>query len=206
MQGDRSAGTGRPLRDVYSVSLGVALVLAVEQVIDLEREGLPIRGSAVLPFLAFTVTGFSVYHWATRFIDLFFSGSTSRPRAVAAVVALLAVGSTELLLLIALSILIAQPDVFLAALTIFLVFEVLAGLVLTRAGAYADVGGFGRAYLVVNVIALGLAVVGVAVSGVLDREVVTGLLAFAVGAIRAGGFYKAGFEVLFPTATTSPRS
>jgi hypothetical protein len=186
---------GRPLRDVYSVALGVALVLAVEQVIDLERAGLPLRGEALVTFLAFIATGFSLYHWAARFIDLFFARADPRP--VSATVTALAVGSAELLLLIALSILIARPSVFLGGLAAVFAFEVAAGLALRATNGYEGIEGFGRAYLVVNAAAAGAALVSIPVARVADAELATGLLALAVSWGRAIAFYRVGFRFLF---------
>ena len=190
---DESAG--RPLRDVYSVSLGVALVLAVEQVVDLERAGVPLRDGALLPFLGFVATAFSLYHWAIRFIDLPYRAG--RPRPPSAVITALLVGSTELLLLIGLSTLVSKPVTFLGWLAALLGFEVVAGIVLGATGAYGDAAQFGRRYLLVNALAFAAATAGAIAATAASGTLVAGVLAAGIGWARAVAFYWAGFRLLF---------
>lgn len=188
--------TGRPLRDVYSVSLGVALVLAVEQVVDQHRAGIPVEGDAFLPFLAFVVTAFSLYHWAIRFVDLP-SGDGHR-RSPAAVVVALIVGATELLLVIALSTLVSRPEAFLNCLAALLAFEVLAGVALHASDAYGRASQFALRYLAVNGIAFALALCGAVAVAIADPQpVVAGVVAAVVAWARAAAFYRAGFDLLF---------
>ena len=188
--------TGRPLRDVYSVSLGVALVLAVEQIVDLERSGVSIRLVAALPFLAFIATAFSLYHWAVRFVDLSYSGEERRRPG--AIVTSLFVGSTELIILIALSILISRPAVFLAGLVVVFAFEVVAGLALRATDAYVAAGDFARKYLLINGLALVCAALGMLVVSLGDADpVVAGAVALLASWGRAVAFYRVGFRLLF---------
>lgn len=187
---------GRPLQDVYSVTLGVALALGVEQVIDLDREPIPVRPDLLLPFLAFLLTAFSLYHWAVRFVDV--SYGERRSPGMPAIVTSLVVGSSEIVLLIALSILIARPGTFLAALLILLVFEVVAGLAFLKVGAYGSATEFAKRYLLINLTVLVCGLVGVAVIRAQGSgAAVSGFIALALSSARAIAFYKTGFRLLF---------
>ena len=121
----------RPLKDVYAVALGIALVLAVEQIVDIEREGAPFTFGLLPAFFAFVATAFALYHWAVRVVDISYV-EDQRARSRRAIVTDLLVGSTEVLLVIALSILISRPTAFHVAITGLFAFEVLAGSALTR--------------------------------------------------------------------------
>ncbi|HEY7875331.1 MAG TPA: hypothetical protein VIG64_09435 [Actinomycetota bacterium] len=201
--GRRAAGSeetsGRPLRDVYSVSLGVALVIAVEQLIDLERPGIPMRGDSILPFLAFVMTAFSLYHWAIRFIDLPAELDERRPRK--GTVATLLVGATELLLVIGLSTLVSKPATFLGWLATLLGFELVAGVVLRAARAYGGAESFARRYLVINGAAFACALAGaLVVSSGSGSPVGAGVVVAGVATARATAFYSAAFDLLFGDA------
>ena len=139
----------RPLKDVYSVALGVALVLAVEQIVDTEKEGAPFAFGLFPSFLGFVFTSFALYHWAVRVVDIsYIEHARSRPRL--AIVTDLLVGSTELLLLIALSILISRPSAFLVALTGLLGFELLPAAAFTRSSRYPEFERLTTRYWQVN--------------------------------------------------------
>lgn len=180
---------------MYSVTLGVALALAVEQVIDPERSGVPVRSEAVLPFLAFLVTAFSLYHWAARFVDVSHTGTAAGGSA--AIVTTLVVGSTELVLLIASAILISRPTIFLVVVVGVFAFEALAGAALLKARAYGEAEAFARRYLVINGVAAIAGTVAVLVEATSSRPGLVGAIAAVLAWGRAIAFYKVGFALLF---------
>ena len=187
---------GRPLRDIYTVALGIALVLAVEQVVDLEGRGWPQVWPSVLPFLAFVAVSFTLYHWASRFVDLSYAPGEQRP--VASDVATMLIGTTELLLVIALSLLIGRPEVFLGGLAVLFAFEVLAGLAFTKSGAYATFADFGRAYLAMNALTALASATALALVLLLDLPATAGgVFAVAITWGRATAFYKQGYTLIF---------
>ena len=188
----------RPLKDVYSVALGVALVLAVEQIVDTEKEGAPFAFGLFPSFLGFVFTAFALYHWAVRVVDIsYIEHARSRPRL--AIVTDLLVGSTELLLLIALSILISRPSAFLVALTGLLGFEVLAGAAFTRSRGYAGFERFATRYWQVNLAGFAAGVVGIVLLETVwpsDGDI-AGWITLALGLARTSAVYGVGFDFLF---------
>ena len=189
----------QPLQEVYAVALGVALAIAVEQVIDLDRSGVPVRPLAVLPFIAFVVTGFALYHWAVRFLDLV-TAEDDRRQSTGAIVTSMIVGATEILLLIALSTLISRPFVFLVSFAGLLAFELLAGSSLLASGAYGRLKEFGKKYLIIHAVCLVLAIIGAAISKLgltSGTGVMMGIVVVAVGLFRTVAFYRSAFPLLF---------
>ena len=186
---------GRPLRDVYSVTLGVALALAVERTIEVDTGGLSVDMGAGLALLAFVVTAFSLYHWAVRFVDVAYADTS--PHGAAIVTSLL-VGSVELVALLALSLFVSDSELFLVGLAGLLAFEAAAGVALWRSGAYGTLTTFGRKYLLINTAAV-MAATGAAV--LLEVADAPGALwggaALLVACGRAVAFYKVGFRTLF---------
>jgi hypothetical protein len=190
---------------VYAVVLGVALVLAVEQVIDLRDGGSPFRGRLILPFLAFVSLAFSIYHWGVTYLDRRYVERTGGLSRSGVFVDLL-IGTSELLAVIGLSILISRPVVFAVGVSALLGFEVLAGLVLRTARNYERLGPFPNTYLWLNLISVALLVAVLLILG-LTLEVVgdlaAGLAVLVVAVGRTAAFYASGFDVLF--ADDNPR-
>ncbi len=190
----------RHLQEVYAVVLGIALVLAVEQVIHVGGEGSPFRGQLVLPFLAFVSLAFSIYHCGVTYLDRRYADRTAGTRSRSGVFVDLLVGTSELLALIGLSILISQPPTFAVGVVIVLGFEVIAGLVLGAARNYETVGAFSRTYLWLNlasVALLGLALLTLRVISPATFEVAAGPVAFVAAVARTAVFYSLGFSMLF---------
>ena len=194
----------RHLQEVYAVVLGVALVLAVEQIIRVESDGSPFRGRLVLPFLAFVSLAFSIYHWGVTYLDRRYpdqgGGSLSRP----GVFVDLLIGTSELLALIALSILISRPPVFAVGVLVVLAFEVGAGLALAAIGNYRGLGAFPRAYLWVNLgtaVVLGVALLILQAVSEDPTDFVAGLIVFGTSVARTATFYAVGFATLFEERT-----
>ncbi len=180
--------------------LGIALVLAVEQLIDIGAAGSPFRGRLFLPFLAFVSLAFSLYHWGVTYLDRRYADESASARSRLGVFVDLLVGTSELLALIGLSILISRPLTFAVGVVILLAFEVIAGLVLGAARNYQGLGRFPRTYLWLNLVAaalLGLALLILEVASQGIGEVAAGLVVFIAAVARTAVFYSLGFGVLF---------
>ena len=190
----------RHLQEVYAVVLGVVLVLSVEQVIHVGEEGSPFRGQLVLPFLAFVSLAFSVYHWGVTYLDRRYTDRMATTRSRGGVFVDLLVGTSELLALIGLSILISRPSAFAIGVVIVLAFEVVAGLVLGLVRNYQGLGAFPRTYLWLNLVTmglLGLALLTLRVISPATLEVAAGPVVFIAAVARTAVFYSLGFSVLF---------
>jgi hypothetical protein len=194
-----------PLKDVYSVALGVALVLAVEQIVDIHREGAPFAFDLFPVFFAFALTAFPLYHWAVRVVDrAYLESSSERPRK--AILTDLLLGSTEILLLIALSILITRPGVFLVGLTALLGFEVAAGAAFTYSRGYEGFESDARRYTLLNALAFATALVtvaGIEILSLNESATTSAWIGFAIASARTAAVYRVEFDFLF---SPSPRS
>jgi hypothetical protein len=190
----------RHLQEVYAVVLGVALVLAVEQVIDTGGDGSPFRGQLVLPFLAFVSLAFSVYHWGVTYLDRRYADGRATTGSRWGVFVDLLVGTFELLTLIGLSILISRPLTFAVGVVIVLTFEVVAGVVLGAVRNYQSLGAFPRTYLWLNLATVALLVLALLILEVTSEgagELAAGLVVFIAAVARTAVFYGLGFGVLF---------
>lgn len=193
----------RAFQDLYAASLGVALVLAVEHVIDVQATGAPLHYGAIPMFLAFVLVAFPAFHWAARFLDFHYVERTGRVADRFAVARDMVIGVTEILLLIGLSALIARPYAFLIGLCVFFGFETLASLVFRNVETESPIARFAVPYLLLNVIPF----VAYAVCAIVIRAVVAdpsnsllliGLLAMTVALGRLLALYSTGYEVFFP--------
>lgn len=190
------------VQEVYAVVLGVALVLAVEQVIDLHQSGSPFQLRLIAPFLAFVSLAFSIYHWGVTYLDRRYAGDADEPRPSTIFVDLV-IGTTELLLLIGLAILISRPRVFAVGVVTLLAFEVVAGLALRGMGNYQRLGPFPDQYLKLNLATLALLggtllILALTLEDI--GEILVGVLVLVVSLTRTAIFYAKGSATLFGTA------
>ena len=188
----------RHVQEVYAVVLGVALVLAVEQVVHVDVT--PIRYRLVLPFLAFVSLSFSIYHWGVTYLDRRYVNRRGPRLSPFGVGVDLLIGMAELLLLIGVSILISRPLMFAVGALALLAFEVIAGLALLAAGNYRALGRFPFTYFWINlastvVLAFALLVLHVVLQD--TGDVPAGMAVFAVAVARTAAFYATGYNVLF---------
>ena len=184
----------------------MALVLAVEQVINGRDEESLFEGRVILPFLAFVALSFSIYHWGVTYLDRRYAAGRGASVSRTGVFVDLVVGTTELLALVGLSILLSRPPTFAIGVAIVLVFEVIAGLVLRAAGNYEALGRFPRTYLWLNLAtaaSLGLALLASELLSPATRALVSGPLVCVASVARAALFYGLGFEILFGEPATA---
>ena len=104
-------GPVKYLQDLYVVVLGVAVVLAAEEIVAADDPGVPIEWSVVPLFLAFGLVAFPTYHGIGVYLDLTYGekGADVRPLRV---VSDFVVGFLQFFLLIALALLISRPLYF----------------------------------------------------------------------------------------------
>ena len=99
-------------QELYAIVVGLGLAVAVEQIIDLERTGLPVATQHVPLFLAYLNIAFTLAHASVRYLQLAYVrtelGSLTRGRVVAD----LFLGVGHFLWLVALSFLITRPNAF----------------------------------------------------------------------------------------------
>ena len=73
--------------ELYAIVVGLGLALAVEQVIDLNRSGLPVATEHIPVFLGYLNIAFALAHASVRYLQLAYVesalGSMSRGRVVA---------------------------------------------------------------------------------------------------------------------------
>jgi hypothetical protein len=110
----------RFFKELYPVVVGVALALAAEQIVDLDRAGVPIRWEHVPLFIAWIAVAMPFAHLAVRFLDFTYGRRESgRPVSKAYTLANVVFGAVHFLALIALALFVTRPFVFGYGLVIF---------------------------------------------------------------------------------------
>ena len=98
--------------ELYAIVVGLGLALSVEQVIDLDRAGLPVSTEHVPLFLAYLNIAFALAHASVRYLQLAYVekdlGELGRGRVIGDLV----LGVGHFLWLMALSFLITRPSAF----------------------------------------------------------------------------------------------
>lgn len=105
--------------ELYAIVVGLGLALAVEQVIDLDRTGLPFATEHVPLFLAYLNIAFALAHASVRYLQLAYVDAALGPLGRGRVIGDLVLGVGHFLWLMALSFLIGRPIAF-ASVTIVL--------------------------------------------------------------------------------------
>ena len=124
-------GPVKYLQDLYVVVLGVAVVLAAEQIIAPEKGGVPVEWSVLPLFVAFGLIAFPTYHGIGAYLDLTYGASGTQVRPLR-VVADFVAGFLQFFLLIALALLISRPVYFAATMMLLLCSDVVRTLALLR--------------------------------------------------------------------------
>jgi hypothetical protein len=197
--------SGNPLRhlqELYAVVVGVALVLAAEDLVDPARDGIPLRGDVLLLFVAFVAVAFPTYHARGRYLDLVYERRGSGiPRG--RVFADLVLGTVEFLLLIMLALLVSRPLYF-GYTALFLVTAALVRALLVR-----GLVGEGQDYLTrfermmlpsgaAAVVAMAaIMFVGQALLDGPGRDDFLRVALLALSLLRAVAYYRAGFDFFF---------
>src|SRR3712207_3630169 len=112
MSGLRGAPTGF-FEELYAIVVGLGLAVAVEHVVDLDRDGIPVALGEIPLFLAYLNIAFALAHASVRYLQLAYSESAVGALGRVRVIADLVLGVGHFLWLIGLSFLIGRPVVFL---------------------------------------------------------------------------------------------
>jgi hypothetical protein len=113
MRRSESGGMGVEFfEELYAIVVGLGLALSVEQVIDLDRAGLPVSAEHLPLFLAYLNIAFALAHASVRYLQLAYVenglGRLGRGRVIGDLV----LGVGHFLWLMALSFLITRPSAF----------------------------------------------------------------------------------------------
>jgi hypothetical protein len=99
-------------QELYAVVVGLGLALAVEQVIDLSRSGVPVELEHVPVFVGYLNLAFALAHASVRYLDLAYVDQRLGALGKARVIGDLGLGVGHFLWLIVLSFLITRPVAF----------------------------------------------------------------------------------------------
>jgi hypothetical protein len=195
---------GRHLQDFYAVVIGVALVLAVEEIIDSSDASSPIDWTSLPLFLSFALLAFSYYHGSVRYLDVMYSDEgpeLSRLRIYSD----LFIGAIDTMLVIALSILISRPIYFLTVLTIMFVLEVLRVATLKRFLPSEQIFPLETDFMVIHLalipIFAGIFFVARSVGSAEAERLVVGIPLLVLIVVRSIFSYRRSFELYFPQQT-----
>jgi hypothetical protein len=115
---------GNPIRffqELYAVVVGVGFALAAEQIVDLDKAGVPIRWQHVPLFIAWIAVAVPFAHVFVRYLDVAYTMRVAgQPVGRALAVGNIVFGAGHYLWIIALALFVTRPFVFGYGLVIFL--------------------------------------------------------------------------------------
>lgn len=201
MQDDRAdASSVSFFEQLYAVVVGLGLALAVQQVIDLHRTGIPVRFEHLPLFLAFLNFAFALAHASVRYLQLAYVqgevGSLRRGRVMGDLI----LGVGHFLLLIALSLLITRPAAFAVAVIVLLVGRPARDLLFTLAGHHPM--DFDRSVAVIHGVAIAVVAASLIAAAATAGDAETWVLRIGVAAaslVFGLGLYSFAFRFFFPS-------
>jgi hypothetical protein len=184
--------------ELYAIVVGLGLALAVEQIIQPGRSGLPVRTEHAAVFLAYLILAFALAHSSVRYLQLGYDDGglvLNRTRVVADLV----LGVGQFLFLISLAFLITRPTAFAIGAILLLVGRPFRDLIL---------GGLGyerleldRKVATLHTVTVGILAIALAASQVVSpgSETLIMKIAVLIGSLVFGlGLYVWAFEFFFP--------
>lgn len=147
--------------------LGVAVVLAAEEIIAPEKDGPPVEWSVLPLFLAFGLVAFPTYHGIGAYLNLTYGESSAQVRPLR-VVSDFVVGFLQFFLLIALALLISRPVYFAATMMLLVLSDALRTFALQRFARREEISDLERNSAIINGsagVAIGLVLALVWLSG-----------------------------------------
>jgi hypothetical protein len=190
--------------ELYAIVVGLGLALAVEQVIDLSRSGLPVATEHIPVFLGYLNIAFALAHASVRYLQLAYVesalGSMSRGRVVADLV----LGVGHFLWLMALSFLIGRPIAFVSVAILLLIGRPVRDALLAL--GHRPRLEFDRKVAAIHVVTIAALVVTLAVSAVAPAATEVWVARFGVLAaslVFGLGMYVFAFSFFFPTVGPS---
>ena len=184
--------------ELYAVVVGLGLALAIEQVIDLDRSGLPVRAEHVVMFLAYLNLAFAHAHASVRYLQLTYSKPGFVPDKTR-VVADLVLGVGHFLWLITLSFLITRPVAFAVIAIVMLIGRPVRDLVLRLGGReWLD---FDRKVATVHLVTIGLLAIGLGAALVTpssSEDLVMRSATIVASLVFGLGVYLRAYDHFFP--------
>lgn len=194
--------------ELYAIVVGLGLALAIEQVIDLGRDGLPVRAEHIAVFLAYLNIAFALAHASVRYLQITYS-EMEVPVAKARVVADLILGVGHFLWLLTLSFLITRPIAFAGGVIVLLIGRPVRDLFLwLRKRQWLD---FDRKVATVHMVTIVVLLAGLGVALLAPESAEATVMRGVSLAASLGfglGLYLWAFEFFFPSprpAESSPK-
>ena len=205
MSPTRSEGTTvRFFEELYAIIVGLGLALAIEQLIDLNRDGIPLTTEHVPLFLAYLNLAFPLAHSSVRYLDLAFIDKAAGQLGKARVLGDLALGMGHFLFLITLSFLVTRPSAFAVAAILLLVGRPGRDAIVMMVGGKTL--AFDRKVASIHLATIGLLVITLLVALVADGDGELWILRVGVLAasfVFALGLYLGAFDFFFSTKEES---
>ena len=195
-------------QELYAVVVGLGLALAVEQIIDLGRTGVPVDLEHVPVFLAYLNIAFALAHGSVRYLELAYLERRLGPLGKGRVVGDLALGVGHFLWLIVLSFLITRPVAFACTAILLLVGRPARdGVLVLGRRERLD---FDRKIATVHLVTIAVLGAGLLVSRLAGQDAeawVMRTVTLAASLVFGLGLYVMAFADFFPfTEEISPRS
>ena len=197
-----SEGTAlRFFEELYAIVVGLGLALAVEQIIDLDRDGVPVTLQHLPVFLAYLNFAFPLAHSSARYLDLAYVDRALGPLGKPRVLGDLALGMGHFLFLISLSFFITRPVAFAVVALLLLVGRPTRDALISI--GRGRILAFDRKVARMHLIAMGL--LALALIAALPLEDNAEACAARIGVLLASlvfsiGLYLFAFEYFFSTA------
>jgi hypothetical protein len=188
--------------DLYAVVLGLGLVLGVEQVVDLSRDGIPVSPRDLALFFAYLNFAFALAHASVRYLQLAYGEEGLGPLRKGRVVADLILGIGHFLLLIALPLFISRPSTFLWTTVLLLLGRPVRDWIL-RWGRHPT-HDFDRKVAAVHLVCLAFLILTILIGqsiGAGSRDLVLRAGAVIASVLFGMGSYLFAFEFFFPSGS-----
>jgi hypothetical protein len=178
--------------ELYAIVVGLGLALAVEQVIDLNRSGVPVVTEHVPLFLAYLNIAFALAHASVRYLQLAYDEAAIGDLGRGRIIGDLVLGVGHFLLLMALSFLITRPSAFFwAALALLMGRPLRDGLLALAGKTRLD---FDRKVALIHLVTMG-ALGAILLLGTLASHE-TGIWVLRIGGLLASLLFGLGLYIL----------
>ncbi len=185
--------------ELYAIVVGLGLALALEQTVDLEREGFPVAAEHIPLFLAYLNLAFALAHASVRYLQLAYVERSLGRLGRGRVIADLVLGVGHFLWLMALSFLITRPVAFAIAAIVLLAGRPLRDTVLALTKmAYLPFDRTVAGVHVVTIVVLFLTISIAAMTGAGSGGWTVRIGALVASLVFGLGMYLFAFPYFFP--------
>ena len=202
MSNAREASPVTFFQELYAIVVGLGLALAVEQIVDLDRSGLPVAAEQIPVFLAYLNIAFALAHASVRYLQLAYVDGVIGALGRGRVIADLTLGVGHFLWLMSLSFLIARPSAFAYVAIVLLMGRPLRDgfLILAKRPRLE----FDKKVATIHLVTIAALIATLATGTVVAAETEIWALRFGVliaSLVFGLGMYILAFPYFFPTAT-----